>query len=110
MPPPSTANDGVAAGRNDAVDPMESAGATEAEADALSASAPLSGPIRLPRPRPYDVGMVRAAYTTLSNVPLPRPRPPRPAPVVQERTTTNGQLEPHPEASSHGNDSEVHGQ
>ena len=29
---------------------------------------------------------------------------PRPAPVVQERTTTNGQLEPHPEASSQGND------
>jgi hypothetical protein len=75
LPPPSAANYGAAAGRTDAVAPIEPAGATEAEADALSASAPLPGPIRLPRPRAHNAGTVRTADTTLSRVPMPRPRP-----------------------------------
>ncbi len=75
LPPPLAANDGAAVDRTDPVAPMEPAGATEAEANALSASAPPSGPIRLPRPRPHDAGTVRRADTTLSNVPMPRPRP-----------------------------------
>ena len=73
MQPPLTANDG-AAGRADAVAPMQPAPATEGEADALSGSAPLPGSIRLPRPRPHDAGTVRTADPTLSRVPMPRPR------------------------------------
>ena len=48
------ANDGAAAGKTDAVALIEPAGATEAAADALSASAPLPETIRPPRSRPHD--------------------------------------------------------
>ena len=75
LPPPFAANDGAPTGTTGAVAPMQPAPTTEGEADALSASAPLST-IRLPRPRPNDAGTVRTADTTLSNVPMPRPRPP----------------------------------
>jgi hypothetical protein len=54
--------------------------AMESTADALPPSAPLSGPIPLPRHRPRDAGMVRTAdmapsNVEPSNVPMPRPRP-----------------------------------
>jgi hypothetical protein len=75
MLPPLTANDGAPADRTDPVAPMDPASAIEAKAHALSASTPLPGPIRLPRPRPHDAGTVRTADTTLSRVPMPRPRP-----------------------------------
>jgi hypothetical protein len=73
--PPLAANDGAASDRTNAVTPMEPVGTTKAEADGLSASAPLSEPIRLPRPRPHDGGTIRKADTTLSRLPMPRPRP-----------------------------------
>ena len=94
LAPPSAANDGAAAGRTDAVAPIEPEGATEAAADALSASAPPSGPIRLPRPRPHDAGTVRRADTTLSNVPMPRPRPVAGGGAQQETATTNPSVPP----------------
>ena len=74
MQPPSTANDGAAAGRADAAAPVQSP-ATEREANALSGSAPLPRLVRLPRPRPHDASTVRAADPKLSRVPMPRPRP-----------------------------------
>jgi hypothetical protein len=86
---PLTANDGAAAGRADAVAPMQPAPAKEGEADALSGSAPLPGPIRLPRPRPHDAGTVRAADPTLSRVPMPRPRPVPGGSGAQQDTATN---------------------
>ena len=70
--PPSAANDGATAGTTGAMQPTA---ATEAGADVLSATAPLSGTIPLPRPRPHDAGAVRTADTMLSRVPTPRPRP-----------------------------------
>ena len=75
LSPPLAANDGAALERTDAVAPMKPVGTTKAEADGLSASAPLSEPIRLPRPRPHDGGTVRKADTTRSRLPMPRPRP-----------------------------------
>ena len=75
MQPPLTANDGAATGRADAGPPVQPAPATEGQANALAATVPLSGPIRLPRPRPHEAGTVRTADTTLSHVPMPRPRP-----------------------------------
>ena len=69
--PPSAANDGATAGTTGAMQPTA---ATEAGADVLSATAPLSGTIPLPRPRPHDAGAVRTADTMLSRVPMPRPR------------------------------------
>ena len=69
--PPSAANDGATAGTTGAMQPTA---ATEAGADVLSATAPLSGTIPLPRPRPHDAGTVRTADTMLSRVPMPRPR------------------------------------
>ena len=89
MQPPLPANDGAAVGRGDAVAPMEPALATEGEADALSGSAPLPGPIRLPRPRPHDAGTVRTADPTLSRVPMPRPRPTVGGSGAQQETATN---------------------
>jgi hypothetical protein len=90
MQPPLTANDGAAAGRADAVAPMQPAPATEGEADVLSGSAPLPGLIRLPRPRPHDAGTVRTADPTLSRVPMPRPRPVAgDAGPQQDRATNN---------------------
>ncbi len=89
MQPPLTANDGAAAGRADAVAPMQPAPATEGEADALSGSAPLPGPIRLPRPRPHDAGAVRTADPTLSRVPMPRPRPVAGGVGAQQDMATN---------------------
>jgi hypothetical protein len=89
MQPPLTANDGVAAGRADAVAPMQPAPATEGEADALSGSAPLPGPIRLPRPRPHDAGTVRTADPMPSRVPMPRPRPVAGGSGAQQDTATN---------------------
>ena len=108
--PPLAPNDGAPAGTTGAVTPMQRAPATEGEADALSASAPLSGPIRLPRPRPHDAGTVRRADTTLSNVPMPRPRPPAAGSGAQQETTTNSQLGLHPESSSRGSDTEANRQ
>jgi hypothetical protein len=87
MQPPLTANDGAAAGRADAVAPMQPAPATEGEADALSA--PLPGPIRLPRPRPHDAGTVRTADPMPSRVPMPRPRPVAGGSGAQQDTATN---------------------
>ena len=75
LSPPLAADDGAASERTDALAPMKPVGTTKAEADGLSASAPLSEPIRLPRPRPHDGGTVRKADTTLSRLPMPRPRP-----------------------------------
>jgi hypothetical protein len=89
LPPPLAANDGAAAGRTDAVAPVQPAGATEAEADARSASAPLPGPIRLPRPRPHNAGTVRTADTMLSRVPMPRPRPVAGGSGAQQETANN---------------------
>ena len=86
--PALTANDGAAAGRADAVAPMQ-APATEGEANALSGSAPLRGPIRLPRPRPHDAGTVRTADPTLSRVPMPRPRPVAGGSGAQQDTAPN---------------------
>ena len=91
LPAPSAANDGAAAGSTGAV---AAAGATEAEADALSASPPLSGPIRLPRPRPHDAGTVRTADTTLSRVPMPRSRPVVGGSDAQQETATNNPAVP----------------
>jgi hypothetical protein len=75
MQPHLSANDGAAAGRPDAVTPVQPAPAAEGELDALSGLASLPGPIQLPRPRPHAAGTVRTADPTLSRVPMPRPRP-----------------------------------
>ncbi len=56
-------------------DAAASAAATDQAADALPASAPLSGPIPLPRHRPRDLGTERIADMSPANVPVPRPRP-----------------------------------
>ena len=84
--PPYAASDGATAGTTGAMQPTA---ATEAEANVLSASAPLSGPIPLPRPRAHDAGTVRAAETMLSRVPMPRPRPAPGGSGAQQETTTN---------------------
>ena len=84
--PPSAANDGATAGTTGAMQPTA---ATEAGADVLSATAPLSGTIPLPRPRPHDAGTVRTADTMLSRVPRPRPRPAAGGSDAQQITTTN---------------------
>jgi hypothetical protein len=104
LPPPLAPNDGAPTGTTGVVAPMHPAPATEAKVDALSASAPLSGPIRLPRPRPHDAG------TSLSNVPMPRPRPPAIGSGAQQETTTNKQLGLHPESPSRGSDAEANRQ
>jgi hypothetical protein len=75
MPLPLTANDDAAADRTDSKAAMGPAGASDAEAHALSASAPPPGPILLPQPRPHNAGTIRTANTKLSGVPMPRPRP-----------------------------------
>ena len=93
LSPPLAANDGAASDRTDAVAPMEPVGTTKAE-DALSASTPLSEPIRLPRPRPHDGGTVRKADTILSRVPMPRPRPLGGGSGAQQETTTNNPTVP----------------
>ena len=69
------ANDDAAGDRTDPKAAMGPPGASDAEALAMSASAPITGPIRLPRPRPHNAGTIRTADTTLSHVPMPRPRP-----------------------------------
>ena len=89
LSPPLAANDGTASERTDAVAPMKPVGTTKAEADGLSASAPLSGPIPLPRPRSHDAGRLRTA----DRVPSPAPTRPRPAvgdSGAQQGTTTDG--------------------
>ena len=73
---------------------MKPLGTTKAEADGLSASAPLSEPVRLPRPRPHDGGTVRKADTTLSRLPMPRPRPLGGGFGAQQETTTNNPTVP----------------
>jgi hypothetical protein len=83
--PPSAANDGAAAGATGG----QPTAATEAGADVLSATAPLSGTIPLPRPRPHDASTVRTADTMLSRVPMPRPRHAAGGYGAQEETTTN---------------------
>jgi hypothetical protein len=75
MPLPLAANDDTPADRTDSKAAMGLAGASDAEAHTPSASAPLPGPILLPRPRPHNVGTIRTADTRLSRVPTPRPRP-----------------------------------
>ena len=89
MLPPLTANDGAPADRTDPKAAMGRAGASDAEAHALSASASLPGPIRLPRPRPHNAGTVRTADTMLSRVPMPRPRPVAGDSGAQQDTATN---------------------
>jgi hypothetical protein len=84
--PPYAANEGATAGTTGAMKP---AAANKAEADVLSASALLSGPIPLPRPRPHDAGTARTADTMLSLVPMPRPRPTAGGSGAQQETTTN---------------------
>jgi hypothetical protein len=68
---PSAANDGATAGTTGATQPTV---ATEAGVDVLSATAPPSGSIPLPRPRPHDAGRVGTVDRMLSRVPTPRPR------------------------------------
>ena len=95
LSPPLAANDGAASDRTDAVTPMKPVGTTKAEADGLSASAPLSEPIRLPRPRPHDGGTVRKADTrTPSRLPMPRPRPLGGGSGAQQEKTTNNPTVP----------------
>ena len=94
LSPTLAANDGAASEKTDAVAPMKPLGTTKAEADGLSASAPLSEPIRLPRPRPHDGGTVRKADTTLSRLPMPRPRPLGGGFGAQQETTTNNPTVP----------------
>lgn len=94
LSPPLAADDGAASERTDAVAPMKPVGTTKAEADGLSASAPLSEPIRLPRPRPHDGGTVRKADTTLSRLPMPRRRPLGGGFGAQQETTTNNPTVP----------------
>ena len=94
LSPTLAANDGAASERTDAVAPMKPLGTTKAEADGLSASAPLSEPIRLPRPRPHDGGTVRKADTTLSRLPMPRRRPLGGGFGAQQETTTNNPTVP----------------
>ena len=94
LSPPSAATDGAASDRTDAVALVEPVGITKAEADGLSASAPLSEPIRLPRPRPHDSGTVRKADTSLSGLPMPRPRPLGDGSGAQQETTTKNQTVP----------------
>ena len=89
MQPPLTANDGAAQVGLTPQPPLQPAPATEGEADALSGSAPLLGPIRLPRPRPHDAGAVRTADPTLSRVPMPRPRPVAGGSGAQQDTAIN---------------------
>jgi hypothetical protein len=85
---------GAASDRTDAVTPIEPVGTTKAEADGLSASAPLSEPIRLPRPRPHDGGTIRKADTTLSRLPMPRPRPLGGGSGAQKETTNTNSTVP----------------
>ena len=94
LSPSLAANDGAASERTDAVAPMKPVATTKAEADGLSASAPLSEPIRLPRPRPHDGGTVRKADTTPSRLPMPRPRPLGGGFGAQQETTTNNPTVP----------------
>jgi hypothetical protein len=51
------------------------AATTEADAETLPATAPLTGQIPLPRQRPRELGTVRIADIAPSKVPIPRPRP-----------------------------------
>ena len=89
--PGVSVNDGTAPGRTDAVTPRVPAAATEAESEAIAppASAPLPGPIRLPRPRPHDAGTVRTADKTVLHMPMPRPRPMAGGTGPQQETATN---------------------
>jgi hypothetical protein len=89
--PPFAANESATA---DTTGAMQLAVATEPEADVLSASVPLSGPIPLPRPRPHDAGTVRTADKMLSRVPRPRPRPAASGSGAQETTTNNPSVSP----------------
>jgi hypothetical protein len=56
---------------------------------ALSATGSLSGPIRLPRPRPHEARIVHAADTMPSQVPMPRARPIAGGSGAQEEKATN---------------------
>jgi hypothetical protein len=50
--------------------------ATDGNAEALPPTAPLTGPVPLPRHRPREAGgLVRTADVAPSRVPMPRPRP-----------------------------------
>jgi hypothetical protein len=82
LEPPFASNDGATAGTNGTMQP---AATTEAEADVLSASAPLSGQIPLPRSRPHDAGTLRTADRVPPPVPKPRLRPA----ASQQGTTTD---------------------
>jgi hypothetical protein len=94
LSPPSAATDGAASDRTDAVALVEPVGITKAEADGLSASAPLSEPIRLPRPRPHDGGTVHKADKSLSRLPMPRPRPLGGGSGAQQETTNKNRTVP----------------
>jgi hypothetical protein len=91
LPPPFAANEGATAETAGAIQP---AVATEAASDVPFDSAPLSGPIPLPRPKPHNAGTVRTADTLRSLVPMPRPRPARGGSGAQQETTTNSPYVP----------------
>jgi hypothetical protein len=91
LPPPFAPNDVATPGMTGATQP---AAATEAETDLLSASAPLSGSIPLPRPRPHDAGTLRAVDRVPSPVPTPRPRPAVGDSGAQQGTTTDSSSAP----------------
>jgi hypothetical protein len=74
-PSPLAAPDNATPGSVGAVAAAQPEAAMEPAADGLAASAPLSGPIPLPRHRPRDAGTMRTADIAPSNVPMPRPRP-----------------------------------
>jgi hypothetical protein len=91
LPPPFAANEGATAETAGAIQP---AVATEAASDVPFDSAPLSGPIPLPRPKPHNAGTVRTADTLRALVPMPRPRPARGGSGAQQETTTNSPYVP----------------
>jgi hypothetical protein len=74
--PPATATDTAAPNNTGTFTAAQPAPiAMESAADVLPASAPLSGPIPLPRHRPRNIDAMVTADIRPSNVPMPRPRP-----------------------------------
>jgi hypothetical protein len=94
--PGMPASDGSGPSRTETLAPKVLAAATEAESEAgaPSASAPLPGSIRLPKPRSHDAGTVRTADRTLLRVPMPRPRPTEGGSGMQQETATDNSTVP----------------
>lgn len=67
--------------------------AMEPATDVLPASAPLSGPIPLPRHRPRNIDTMHTADIAPSNVPMPRPRPEAGGAGVPAETTGASPIE-----------------